>query len=284
MEEKSLNDRLKDINARIDSVSLAPDEHRLSNHGYLFLFVFLGIVFSAALYFGASATGFVTFSESVSKSEDSSFSVLHSRQVGIETDIDSINSLLLSGTVYGDGKAAVFLVRPERKYLAYYFEGDATQGVNFTNMCYDTCHIDGLGKDNVLEFQLEGTRIDISKVTYLFSRIIDFELEPRAISIDYNKEPAKIIELRLTNPELTDFTVLLYVDGPLSSSFSWQGSLIRMTPQDTEKIIPVAVKLPSNLAKGTYTNKITARYVPPGDYDFVGESPVAESFITILNE
>jgi hypothetical protein len=56
-----------------------------------------------------------------------------------------------------------------------------------------------------------------------------------------------------------------------------------VTKDDPEKIIPITVKLPSNLPKGTYTNKITARYVPPGTYDFVGESPVAESFITIEN-
>jgi hypothetical protein len=283
MEEKSLNDKLKEINARIDSVSVSPDERRPRNHGYLFLFVFLGVVFSALLYLGISTTGFVTFSESVYKADGDSFSVASSSSVRISTDLDSINALLLSGVVHGKGKAAVFLERPDRKYLAYYFEGDASSGVEFRDMCYDTCHVDGLDRSNTLLFELSGTSIDVSKVTYLYSRIIDFALEPLVVNIDYSREPASIVELRLTNRELADYSVLLYVDGPLSSSFSWQGSLIHMTKDDPEKIIPITVKLPSNLPKGTYTNKITARYVPPGTYDFVGESPVAESFITIEN-
>ena len=92
-----------------------------------------------------------------------------------------------------------------------------------------------------------------------------------------------MIELKLTNKQMTDYSVLLYIDGPLSGSFSWQGSLIHMTPDQPEKIIPIAVKLPSNLPKGEYAHKVTARYIPPDTYDFIGESPVAESFITIIN-
>jgi hypothetical protein len=240
-------------------------------------------MFSALLYIGVETTGFVTFSESVSSSEQESFSVFSSKEVQISTDLDNINSMMLSGTVYGEGKAAVFLVTPEKNYLAYYFEGDATRGVNFTNMCYDTCHLENLGQDNTLLFDLEGMRVDIDKITYLYSRLIDFDLEPRTIEIDYNKEPAKVIDIRLTNRELADYTVLLYIDGPLSSSFSWQGSLIHMTPEESEKTVPITVKLPSNLPKGEYTHKITARYVPPGTYDFVGESPVAESFVVVVN-
>jgi hypothetical protein len=275
-----LNSELKTINARIDSVA---EPKREPYHLYVFAFILAAAVLSLAVYFGPSITGFVTFSESVSKVETGDIHATKSSVVSIQTDLENINSVLLSGSVHGKGKAAVFLVKDGRNHLAYYFEGDAGYGENFTDMCYDTCHIEGLGPSNTLLFELEGTSLDINKVSYIYSKIIDFELRPISETIDYKVEKAKVIDLIITNTEKADFSVLLYVDGPLSNSFSWQGSLIHMSPDDTEKIIPITVKLPDNLDKGTYTNKITARYVPPDTFDFIGESPVAESFITVEN-
>ena len=282
--DKELRAELKIINQRIRSVEKPVDYHKTKV--FIGYFVFLAITFfcvSLLVHYGPEITGFVTFSESVVKAEKGSISVEESGTVMISTDLDNINSVMLSGTVYGNGRAAVFLKGAEKNYLAYYFEGDAGDGVSFSDMCYDTCHIEGLGKDNTLIFELENTRIDIDSIKYVFSRIIDFDLEPRRWEIDYKKDPASIVELKLTNNQQTDYSVLLYVDGPLSNSFSWQGSLIHMTPEEPEKVIPITVKLPSNLPKGEYTQRITARYVPPDTYDFVGESPVAESFITIIN-
>jgi hypothetical protein len=282
--DKAAQKELEAINKRIDSISgsLKGDSSKAFSH----LLALALVVFCLAgiIYITGDITGFVTFSESVAKTQGESFSVTGPQTVTVSTDLDSINAIMLSGKVYGNGKAAVFLVKPERKYLAYYFEGDAEGGVEFRDMCYDTCHVEGLGKDNVLEFQLQGTTMDISSIKYLYSRIIDFTLEPLTTEIDYEKERASVLELKLTNSQQTDYTVLLYVDGPLSSSFSWQGSLIHMAADEPEKLIPITIKLPSNLPRGTYTNRITARYVPPDTYDFIGESPVAESFVTIVNQ
>lgn len=283
--DKAALKEIEKINKRIDCISGSlKGNNSKAYFAYIFLFVIAAACIAGLFYFRSDITGFVTFSESVVKTEAGGFSATQPGTVKITTDIDNINTIMLSGKVYGKGKAAVFLVKPDRKYLAYYFEGDASDGVEFKDMCYDTCHIEGLGKENELEFQLQGTTIDISSVKYLYSRIIDFELEPLVTQIDYAKEKATIVEVKLTNSQKTDYTVLLYVDGPLSSSFSWQGSLVHMTPEEPEKTIPITIKLPNNLPKGTYTNKITARYVPPDTYDFVGESPVAESFMTVNNE
>jgi len=282
--DKEIRAELSIINQRIHSVE-QPVSHKTTKAyiGYFLLFAIAVFCTSLLIHFGPAMTGFVTFSESVIKAEDAGFSVSESGSVSISTDLSDINSIMLSGTVYGNGKAAVFVLGPTRNYLAYYFEGDAGSGTEFSDMCYDTCHLEGIGSENTLVFELDNMRIDIDKVRYSYDRLIDFDLQPRTISIDYAKEPAKVIELTLTNSQLTDYSVLLYIDGPLSSSFSWQGSLIHMTPDQPEKTIPITVKLPSNLEKGTYTNKITARYVPPGTYDFVGESPVAETFVTVYN-
>ena len=284
---KMKTEDLDDINKTISSLTeelsgvRKPRKSRIGIYAFsVLLLVSIGII----AYYGVQTTGFVTFSESVVKQEQSDMTVSTSKTLAIETDLDNINSIMLSGKVSGNGKAAVYLVRPEKKYLAYYFEGDAKGGINFTDMCYDTCHIDGLGKKNTLEIQLQGMKVQIDRIAYVYGKIIDFELEPVSTEIDYKADPAKIVELKLTNNQAADYTVLLYVDGPLSSSFSWQGSLIHMAANDTEKIIPVMIKLPSNLPKGTYVHKITARYVPPGTYEFVGEAPIAESFITVNNQ
>jgi hypothetical protein len=282
---KDLHKELEAVNKKLDSSSATGYQKKIEAFGNCFLiFVIAAIGIYALFHLSPEVTGMITFSESFIETEAGGFSVLESGTVKINTDLDDINSIMLSGAVYGKGKAAVFLVKQDKKHLAYYFEGDAGKGLNFSDMCYDTCHMDGLSKENTLLFELEGTRIDINQIKYTYNRIIDFDLEPRSLEIDYRQEPVKVIDLTLTNKELTDYTVLLYIDGPLSDSFSWQGSLVHMTAEEPEKIISITMILPDNLPKGTYTHQMTARYVPPDTHDFVGESPVAESFITIHNE
>lgn len=279
--EKKLLEDLKRLEKRVDSA--AADSHA---HHYTAVFVLIALAtvcLSVLILFGAELTGFVTFSETLSAASDESLSASESGRIRISADLQSINAIMISGTVKGNGKAAVFLEGSGRNYLAYYFEGDAGQGIRFSDMCYDTCHINGLGSQNTLWLELEGTTLTIDRIKYIYSRIIDFELQPRAMGIDYRKDPASVIELRLTNKELTNYSVLLYIDGPLSSSFGWQGSLIHMTSDMPEKTIPITVKLPGNLPKGEYVHKISARYVPPDTYEFVGEAPVAESFVTVYN-
>jgi hypothetical protein len=250
---------------------------------YLILLVLALTCISALAFMSPSFIGYVTFSESVVSAEPETISMASSGKVQIKTDLDNINSIMLSGKLFGIGTAAVFLEKDGKDYLAYYFKGDASDTITFTNMCYDTCHIEDLPKLNTLRFELDNMMIDINNIKYTYSRIIDFELQPRTIEINYKTDPAKIITLTLTNNELTDYKVLLYIDGPLSSSFSWQGSLVHMTKDMPEKNISMTVKLPSNLPEGEYPHKVTARYIPPDTYDFIGESPVAESFITVVN-
>ena len=114
--------------------------------------------------------------------------------------------------------------------------------------------------------------------------IIDFYMEPESIGIDYWQEPVKIIYLNIKSEERSAFNVLLSLEGPLSSSFSWQGSLIHMTPSEPEKKIPITMILPDNLPKGTYTHKITAIYLPEGIVDSEKGDPVAKSVITITKD
>lgn len=289
--------KLADINRKIDSISKVLDKdcdktdeqptkksmRTTSYTPHFLLFVIAATCLSILFYFGPEITGFVTFSESVAKSESGTIFMQSSGHVSVNTDLENINSMVLSGTIYGSGTAAVFVLGPTRNYLAYYFEGDAKEGITFKDMCYDTCHIEDLDSENTLLFELDGTSINIDSIKYTYGRIIDFELEPRSVVIDYSKEKAKVIELTLTNNQLTDYSVILYIDGPLSNSFSWQGSLIHMTPEEPSKMIPITIRLPSDLPEGTYTHKITARYVPPDTYDFIGESPVAETFVTVKN-
>lgn len=281
---KRINHRLRRADPEVTMHDNWDSGHKVKAFtAYLILATIAITCLGGMMYLGPSITGFVTFSESVVMTNSDGIYVPKSGTVEISTELDNINSVMLSGTVYGRGKAAVFLVGPETEHLVYYFEGDARGGYEFTDMCYGSCHVEGLEKDNVLRLELEGTRVDISQIKYIYSRIIDFELEPRSIEIDYDDSPASIINLKLTNREKTDYTVLLYIDGPLSGSFAWQGSLIHMTSEEPEKNIPITVRLPSNLEPGEYVHKITARYVPPGTHDFVGESPVAESFVTVIN-
>lgn len=280
--DEDIRAELKLINHRIRSVDQPVTHSRTKAYiGYFLVIAVAVFGISILAHFGPSITGFVTFSETVERAEDAGFSVSESGSVRVSTDLERVNAMMLSGRVYGDGKAAVFVQGPERNHLAYYFEGDAGDGVEFSDMCYDTCHVEGLGGENTLVFELDNTRIDIDSIRYSYNRIIDFDLQPRKIGIDYSEGRASVIELTLTNRELTDYSVLLYIDGPLSSSFSWQGSLIHMTPEQPRKVIPITVKLPSNLREGEYTHRITARYVPPDTYDFAGEAPVAETFVTV---
>ncbi len=283
MTEKAISSELSKINKRIDSLSDAVSVRKKSYSGYMILVLAVAVFLGAAFLLGPGITGFVTFSESVFKTESGSFTVGSDDIVSISTDLEDINSVMLSGVVYGKGKASVFIEGTDKDYLAYYFEGDAKEGFNFTDMCYDTCHIDGLGNRNRLKFYLDGTRMRIDGIKYLYSKIIDFSLEPARTEIMYETDPAKVIDITLTNKELKDFTVLLYVEGPLSSSFGWQGSLIHMTQDVPKKTVSIAVKLPSNLAKGSYVHRVVARYVPPGEYEFVGESPIAESYVVVVN-
>ncbi|MFC1741855.1 hypothetical protein ACFL3V_04940 [Nanoarchaeota archaeon] len=280
--EKELMDKLEWLNKNAPSPPL--HKHDAKFYAGTTLFISLMAIFLFIIgYHGPEFTGFVTFSESVVSNDNQDLQVTATGTRTITTDLNNINSIMLSGTVYGNGKAAVYVQKPDRRYLAYYFEGNAAQGTTFKDMCYDTCHMENLEKDTTLLFELDNTRIDIENIKYLYSRIIDFDLEPRTVTIQYNNNPASIVNLKLTNNEQSDYTVLLYIDGPLSSSFSWQGSLIHMEKDIPEKTIPITVKLPSNLPKGEYTHKVTARYVPPGTYEFIGESPVAETFITVYN-
>jgi hypothetical protein len=73
----------------------------------------------------------------------------------------------------------------------------------------------------------------------VYNKIIHFDLEPRNININYWEEPVKTIDLKLTNKRLTDYTILLQLEGPLSSSFSWQGSLVHMTKNEPVKTIRI---------------------------------------------
>ncbi len=281
-----MNKLLKELKQLEKKVASANSTHNSQDHHYTTVFFLIALATTALavlIWFGPEITGFVTFSESVVSVESESFMITESGKHIITTDLDNINSVLLSGKVTGSGKAAVFLQGKDKNYLAYYFEGNTEQGIQFKDMCYDTCHLQDLSGENTLWFELEGTRIQIDNIKYMYNRLIDFDLQPRTIGIDYKKNPASIINIRLTNKELTDYKVLLYIDGPLSSSFSWQGSLIHMNKNNSEKTIPITVKLPSNLQEGEYAHKLTARYIPPDTHDFIGESPIAESFITIYN-
>jgi hypothetical protein len=247
------------------------------------IFAFI-LTLSVAMYFlGPQITGFVTFSETKSYSVDADILMTKSGSKSITNTLDDASAFLISGKVMGKGTISVFLINGDKKYLVYHFEGDAGEGIDFRDICYGSCYIPNMNKNLRLYFDIENTAIQINKISYLYDKVIDFRLEPKSTVIDYNLEPAKIVDLTLTNDLSVDYSVLLYVDGALSQYFSYDAAVIKMTPDIPERIIPLTIKLPSNLAKGEYLQKVTARYIPTQG-TFVGSTPIEEVYIKVVNQ
>ncbi|HII72198.1 TPA: hypothetical protein HA265_05580 [Candidatus Woesearchaeota archaeon] len=272
MKKDKFYTKLKHVNEKIEGV-----DKRDRPHGYAILIVILGVVVSSLLFLGVKDTGYVVFSEDTTQNTAQSFFVQETGTVTVRPPIESPKSLWLTGEVFGKGKAEVYLVTAERMYLVYYFEGDATQGKEFENMCVETCFSDKVKEGSKMYFKLEGTSIRVDNIRYISPRLIEFSLEPKELTIS----ESTFVDVKLTNRQHRDFDVFLYVDGPLSDSFSWQGSVVHMSAEDEEKVIPVRVVVPEGLQAGEYPNKITARYVPPGDKEFVGSAPVDEMIVTV---
>jgi hypothetical protein len=285
--EGNIDQEIEEVNSSIKSI-LPPTPVSQGKKSklpeYTFYTLLAAVVLFMALYFGPQIIGMVTFTESVITTEDVGLEVEKNSRIALEPTAENIDALMLSGTVYGSGRATVFLETSQGRELVYYFEGDAGEGQTFTNMCFDTCHIKGLPDDAILSVRLDNTRLQIDKATYMSSKLVDMTLLPKNTVIDYKKERAKTVELTLTNTQKADYSMILLIDGPLTDSFSWEGSLIKMRANETEKKIPITIKLPSNLQPGTYEHKITARYVPPDGQQFTGTAPVDEAYITITNQ
>jgi hypothetical protein len=244
----------------------------------------LAITFVSVLFiFGPVITGFVSFTEKDTKVVSEGFSVDTTGSVILSTGLDDISSMLLSGTVRGKGKAAVFLLDPGSPYLAYYFEGDAGSGIRFDDMCYDTCHLAGVGNDLELWFELDGMTIDIDKVSYEYTKTVDFDLQPRKVGIQYGEGAEQDINMQIRNKDPVEYRILIEIEGPLSDFFSWQASMVHVSDDDAVKPVPVRLSLPANLPKGEYIHKVTARFIHPDTNYFHSELPVAESFITVYN-
>ena len=286
MDKDILDGEIERLNRDILKVSETAYRHGQTKKVAVYslaLVVFSAVVFFG-VYLGASITGLVTFSEFVVSSEQVHFVVNASGTLQLIPGIDQVDALMLSGSVSGAGRVAVFLVLPEGRKLVYFFEGDAGSGRVFSDVCFESCYLSGVPDELILSVELDGVQLVIDGVTYLHSRLIDMVLEPEEVVIDYNKEKARVIDLVLKNSRKENFSVVLMLDGPLAQYFTWQGSVIRMSADDSEKVVPVAVKLPSGLPKGEYVHKVTARYVPPDAYEFSGAAPVAEVFVTVLNK
>lgn len=274
----STDDELKEVNREIRSILGGNKKIAVA----ALVVIVLGI--SAFLFFfGPETIGFATFSETTSSTYEEDFTVTGSGTVSIATDLQDINALLLSGTVYGSGTAAVYLKKGDRKILAYYFEGNAEGGKEFTDMCYGTCHVEDMDRKNELIFELDGTVMHVDRIKYLYSKIIDFDLTPKETTINFKEEKARIVNLVLTNDQLVDYKVLLYIEGPLTDYFSYPGSVIEVSSAEQEKTIPITVKLPADLPEGTYDHRVTVRYIPPSEFDFVGETPSETAMITVIN-
>ena len=278
MTKRDFNSRLNLVNKKIDRVDKDDRKHTLR---YFMIIVVLGSLFGVGLYFGTD-TGNVVFSEDVIYNTDQEFFVVTSKSMELRPPLNSTKTFMISGEVFGSGKAEVYLMTETRNYLVYYFEGNAAEGKGFENMCIETCNVDASSGGRLL-FKLDGVTMRVDNLKYVNSQLMEFELEPEEMVIDYKLSSASAFDVTLTNPKQRDFDVLLYLDGPLSEFFSWQGSLIHMSPDDVSKEINVKVRLPSGLAAGEYPHKITARYVPPGDKEFIGSAPVDEMIVVVKN-
>lgn len=283
MANNDTDKQLNEINKELGKLSEKSSSKRYGIYSFALT---LGILITfAAVYFGASITGFVTFSETVVSSENISSTFDTSQRLTLRPNIENIDALLLSGEVRGAGRAAVFMSGDdERKRLVYFFEGDAEEGESFSNICHDTCHFTDSPEELPLSIEITGNiQLRLDSATYMHSNMIEFNIEPQQTTMDYTQEKTKVINLYLTNEQNKDYSVILFLDGPLSNYFSWQGSMIKMHADEKTKIIPITVRLPSNLPTGTFDHKVTARYIPPDDYEFSGAAPVAEAIIRIDN-
>ncbi|MFC1723051.1 hypothetical protein ACFL0V_02850 [Nanoarchaeota archaeon] len=278
MKKEDFDSRLSRVKGKINGLDKRPaPNHVLS----MVLLLVVGVGAGLFLLYGAQYTGFVVFAEDEITNTDEMFFVKDSKVMELSIP-GSAQSLLLSGEVFGEGKVEVYLLNGGEKKLVYYFEGYAKEGQEFKDMCYDTCHT-SVSEGAKLEFRLIGTSVRIDNIKFVASKIIDFELEPDEVVLKYADEKAPTIPVKLVNNRKQEFDVYLYIEGPLSDAFSWQGSLVHMSPQDLEKEILVRVRLPEGLVAGDYVHTLSARYVPPSDREFVGSSPVDEIKIIVRN-
>jgi len=272
---KDMEKRFERIHKKIEEI----DNHKTSHKsGNTIVFVIMGILLASMLVFAGGITGWVTFSEDTIKNNPENFVVEQTRTVIVDA-IPGSNALLISGEVRGEGKASVFLLVGDKKYLVYHYEGK--NGEKFTDACYGSCSVEKFDKAKLL-FELEGTKVVVTNIKYVAPRLIGFDLSPKKLIIDYKKTPAMTFDVTVKNEYEKDFDVILFVDGPLSDSFSWTGSLVHFNGEK-QKTVRVNVVLPDRLDKGEYANKITARYIPPDGRNFVGSSPKEEMIVLVKN-
>jgi hypothetical protein len=170
--------------------------------------------------------------------------------------------------------------RKPKKKLAIYAAAIILALAIITTAAYYGLQATGLATLNQTENQTEANE-QADKNLRLPTNIT---IIPAETVIDYDTERTKTIELKLTNRLNQDIDVTLKTKGPLTEYFSWEGSMIRMHANETEKKILINIRLPSNLGAGEYEHKITARYVPTeSPYKFTGTTPAAEAYIKIVN-
>ncbi len=279
-EPDKFNEKLKGIKEKINDLDKpAPKYH----YGHLTVILIAAISIAGVMLAitGTSYTGNVVFSEDTTTNTGTSF-IARNMQIKELEPPKNAQAVMLSGTVKGTGKAEVYLISGGEKKLAYYFEGNAGEGEEFRDACYGTCYTK-MEPNATLLFKIKGVTLRIDNIKYTASRLIGFEMEPKEVDIDYKKEPVKTFDIKVTNPEHKEFNLFLYIDGPLADSFSWQGSIIKMTAEKEEETVHVEVRLPDNLAPGEYVQKITARYMPPSYKVFRGSTPTEEMIVKVKN-
>lgn len=263
------------------------NKHKLKQQAsYAFFFILIAMTLVGLYFGGVGITGHAIFGESFVENNNFNDSGLFVEESGtrvLETNLTNINSVTISGTIYGDGKAGIYLEKDGKKKLVYYFAGNAEEGVEFSNECSETCYIDDLSSPNNLSFELEGTQVRIDEIRYMYHALIDFEIEPKQIIINHSETLHKNILLEIKNKELEDFALMLYLEGPLNQSMTLHNSWVKFDKETSSKTVRLEIELPENLEQGVYENKVIARYVPRPGYKFKGSTPTETASIVVVN-
>jgi hypothetical protein len=239
------------------------------------------ILFSIGLFkYGTNPTGFAVFTTQQG-TEDILNMEFNQTQPFIWNikNPQPINSVLISGTLYGKGAAKMYLLAEGKKYLV--FEANNSEDAKIiTDACYESCMMQ-LQNQTKYEFLIElfGSRFTLQSIKYAHVRTFDMDVFPQRNIIIFKPNFTESYTFDILNNERQDFDALVYTEGNISSYITLSDSLIHFTPDKDKQRINYEISLPNILEPGTYTGNVAIRYIPAGK--FTGETPVTRHTIEL---
>ncbi|MBR9699942.1 hypothetical protein GOV09_05785 [Candidatus Woesearchaeota archaeon] len=226
--------------------------------------IFVAIMLSS-LFLNSDITGQITFSVIEALSDPIEREFNESVRVPLD-NTQALNTFTMTGKYNGTGFLRIYLDSPRQSYLVYGTDDPST----FKDECGQACYLQP--EDNyTLRIQLSGQgSVKIEKVTYLFSELREFTLEPE-VAI-HNLTDNRFIKgsFDLVSKRGRDFSVALYGEGQLADYLTLYTSYADFRSSPEQKI-SYDLDLPLQMAPGTYTSKIIVKYLPKDK--FSGKTP-----------